>query len=565
MLRRSRTNRRRGVVLLAVLIVVVVLSLAAYQYSEWITAEYQAADAYSRTAQAKALAQSGVNYVAATLANPQQVSDTLNGNPWNNPQAFQNVLVRDYGNGRQGVFTIVALGSPDDPNFMAQPYQFGVVDEAGKINVNALLALDGGKGDLANQILMALPNMTDDVANSILDWLDPDDTPRTDGAEEEYYASLSPPYHCKNGPIDSLEELLLVKGVTPQLLYGNDRNRNGVLDPDEDDGSGQVDLGWSAYLTVFSREPNTDVNGNPRIYLNDPDIDTLAENLTTVLGSQDMANYIVAYRLYGEAQPAAGGAAGGAAAPAPTTTTFTPLSGKDADDVNTQLQTARSQPTQQTPKPIKSIYDLIGSSVSVTIGTGPTARKVTMPNPLNDPGQMQTLLPLILDETTTTQNTDLTPRINVNTASQTVLQALATALQNNTPEAASATSGTQTAPAPAASPVTLDDTDIQTILSTRPDPTSDQTPDPIFQTPAWLLTNASLTPAKVKAIAPYITARSQVYRFQSIGYFQGGGPVGPVSRIEAVIDANNGRPRIIYERDLGTLGPGFDVTQFTGQ
>ena len=161
---------------------------------------------------------------------------------------------------------------------------------------------------------MALPNMTDDVANSILDWLDPDDTPRSDGAEDDYYSSLPNPYHCKNGPLDSLEELLLVKGVTPHMLYGNDRNRNGVLDPDEDDGGGQVDLGWSAYLTVYSHEPNTDVNGNPRIYINDPDIDTLANNLTPVLG-QDMANYIIAYRLYGAASTTAStGAAGGAAA-----------------------------------------------------------------------------------------------------------------------------------------------------------------------------------------------------------------------------------------------------------
>ena len=555
MLRRSRPNRRRGVVLLAVLLVVVVLSLAAYQYSEWITAEYQAADAYSRAAQSRALAQSGVNFVAVMLANPDAMSGTLNGNPWNNPQAFRNVVVRDYGNGRQGVFTIVALDSPDDPNFIAQPYQFGVVDEAGKINVNALLALDGGKGDLAYQILMALPNMTSDVANSILDWLDPDDTPRTDGAEEDYYSSLNPPYHCKNGPIDSLEELLLVKGVTPQLLYGNDRNRNGVLDPDEDDGSGQVDLGWSAYLTVYSREPNTDVNGNARIYLNDPDIDTLAENLTNVL-SEDMANYIVAYRLYGPAQSNAAGP-GAAVGPAPP---FKPLSGGDADDVRTQLQTARSTSSQQKPKSLNSVYDLIGSSVDVTIGSGPTAKKITMQCPLNDPGTMQTQLPLLLDETTTTQNTDLTPRININTASQTVLQALTTALQNNT---GSQDSGTQTAPA--ATPATLDDTDIQTILSTRPDPSSNQPPDQIFQTPAWLLTNASLPTAKVKAIAPYITARSQVYRFQSLGYFRGGAGAGPVARIEAVVDANNGKPRVIYERDLGTLGPGFDVGQFTGQ
>jgi hypothetical protein len=54
----------------------------------------------------------------------------------------------------------------------------------------------------------------------------------------------------------------------------------------------------------------------------------------------------------------------------------------------------------------------------------------------------------------------------------------------------------------------------------------------------------------------YITARSQVYRVQSLGYAASG---GPVARVEAVVDTNNGRPRVLYWRDLSELGKGFDV------
>ncbi len=518
-------------VLLAVLLIVVVLALAAYQYSEWMTSEFQATNGFARLMQTRALADSGVHYVAAAVSSPDAMTNTLNGNPYDNAQAFQTVSVQDDGSGRPGVFTVLSLASPDDVEEGAQPYRFGVADEAGKINVNALLALDNGKGDVAYQMLMLLPNMTEDVANSILDWLDPSsDTPRSDGAKDDYYSSLMPPYHCKNGPLDSLEELLLVKGVTPQLLFGNDRNRNGVLDPDEDDGSGQADLGWSAYLTVYSHEPNTDSQGNPRIFLNDSDVTTMATNLTTVLG-QDMANYIVAYRLYGPA-PAATGANGAAASPSPA---FTPLSGADQTTVQNQLRTAQSSGGgTQKPQQIQSVYDLIGSSVNVPTGTGPGAKTIKLPCPLNDPGQLKTLLPLLLDQTTTTTNTDLTPRINVNTAPETVLAAIPG----------------------------LEDGDVQNILSTRPDPTADQAPDPIFQTPAWLLTEANLSLDKMKAIAPYITARSQVYRFQVLGYYQGG--KGPVARVEAVVDANNGRPRIVYKRDLTELGTAFDMSQIQG-
>src|SRR5207302_1022705 len=82
------------------------------------------------------------------------------------------------------------------------------------INLNALLRLNPNDkdGKTAKQILMALPNMTDDVADSILDWLDPDDDPRPNGAESNYYSALG--YSAKNGPMDSLDELLMVKGVT---------------------------------------------------------------------------------------------------------------------------------------------------------------------------------------------------------------------------------------------------------------------------------------------------------------------------------------------------------------
>jgi hypothetical protein len=316
--------RRRGVVLLAVLVVIVLLTLAAYQYSELVLAEYKAADSYSRSAQARALADSGVQYVAALLSSPDNITNLLNGNPYDNAQDFSGIAVGSSDHPRlQGRFSILALLDPDDPAVSAQPYRFGVADESGKINLNALLQLDSS-GQVAHDMLMKLaPNtLTEDIINSILDWIDPDDNPRSNGAENDYYSGLSPPYRCKNGPLDSLEELLLVKGMTPQLLFGNDRNRNGTLDPDEDDGSGAVDRGLSAFLTIYSREFNVDSQGNPRIYINDNDMNNLGTQLQTALGDE-LATYILAYRLYGPApttsgQPSAsmrptGGGSGGPA------------------------------------------------------------------------------------------------------------------------------------------------------------------------------------------------------------------------------------------------------------
>src|SRR5947209_3201397 len=172
--RNSAHSSRRGVVLLAVLIVITVLSLAAYRYNEYTLNEYRAADTAIRAAQARAFAESGVCYPAAMLVDP---TNNLTSNPWSNSGLFQGITVPSSAHqAKSGRFTILSLLSPDDLNQIGgagQAYRFGVTDESGKINLNALLALDKGQGNVGSQILMALPNMTQDIADSIIDWLDP--------------------------------------------------------------------------------------------------------------------------------------------------------------------------------------------------------------------------------------------------------------------------------------------------------------------------------------------------------------------------------------------------------
>jgi hypothetical protein len=96
---------------------------------------------------------------------------------------------------------------------------------------------------------------------------------------------------------------------------------------------------------------------------------------------------------------------------------------------------------------------------------------------------------------------------------------------------------------------------VQSILSKRPLPGATTVADPIYQTPAWLVTEANLDARKVQSLDRYITARTQVYRVQVVGYFD---QSGPAARVEAVIDANQGLPRILYRRELSELGKGFD-------
>ena len=99
------------------------------------------------------------------------------------------------------------------------PYKDGyfkvfIENENGKFNLNVLdrstiiTILDGF--DL-------MDNEKEIIADSILDWRDRDNLHRLNGAEEDYYQALPKPYSCKNSDFESVEELLLVRGISPEL------------------------------------------------------------------------------------------------------------------------------------------------------------------------------------------------------------------------------------------------------------------------------------------------------------------------------------------------------------
>ncbi len=65
------------------------------------------------------------------------------------------------------------------------------------------------------------PSQSSKIMDSILDWRSPAADSRINGAKNEYYNRMSPPYNCKKGPIEDMSELLLVQGVTPEIYWGS--------------------------------------------------------------------------------------------------------------------------------------------------------------------------------------------------------------------------------------------------------------------------------------------------------------------------------------------------------
>ena len=513
------SDERRGFVLLAVLIVVVLLSLAAYQFSELAVAESRAQGKILHASETRLAAQSGVHYCMALLATPDTIAESLSGNPYSNPTAFRQIGVNTDGNsGRTLLFSVIAVDDVAASTDGSYGSRYGVTDETSKININALIEIDA-TGEALHDALIKLPNATEDVVNAIVDWVDSDSTPRMGGAEDEYYNQLQPAYSVKNGPLDSVEELLMVKGMTPELLYGNDNVRNGRPDGETTTG---LDRGWMPYLTVYSRETNFDANGAPRINLNDSDLAGLYTKLKTSF-SQPVADFVLAYRLYSlDSNPTAEPGDGQELAPPEAVT----------EKVQKQLLRLNLR-----LRKINSVYDLVGARVtyngsSLTQAPDKNGRTpqvaFLVPSPFNPETGDADELAYFWDQTTETIDVNVPARVNINTAPPAVLATLPG----------------------------LTTSDVEDIINTRATLSEYDSSATASISPTWLLTEVGLSPEKMKALDKYITARSQVYRVQAFGFSDG---PGPIVRIEAVIDTNLGTPRIVLYRDLTELGRAYDV------
>jgi len=163
-----------------------------------------------------------------------------------------------------------------------------IADEFGKINLNALLVYENGQPTRNDPLVNALREfflLRDDSGydpvDAIIDWLDYNDgdAEEPEGAESEFYQGLENPYSCKNGPMTSIEELLLIRGITPELYFG---------DPEQE----QEPL--SEYLTVHG-----DWRG--RVNVNTAKVEVIAAILAGQANNPDLG---AAEQIYEEARMA---------------------------------------------------------------------------------------------------------------------------------------------------------------------------------------------------------------------------------------------------------------------
>jgi hypothetical protein len=567
----KQMQNRKGFFLIMVLVVVAVATLAAYSFTDTMLAFDDAANLMGDQIQTREVAESAIEMARLILSQSAEMRDTLGGT-YNNPAIFQAIQVVPAGDDARSVnFSIVAPALNETGQLSG--IRFGLRNESSLLNVNALISLDknadllmsalnlisGNSGDLINSLqsetaisgedpgqlslpqslLLALPGMTLPIADSILDWLDEDSDPRPNGSELEYYSVLPTPYAPKNGPIDSVEELLLVRGITPALLFGIDSNRNGVVDPAEQQG-GIVDdtqtasLGWASFLTVHGYESNKKRDGTPKINVNQDDLEVLDQQLSAVIENPDFSSYILAFRVGGQssvAKAATSAIAGNTQSSSqsssnPGSTGNNPQRPSGVDGMQQSVdstipvwtadQISKLDLTGGGTK-LTQILDLIDSTV--TIGGQNYRSPFT-----SDPLQMASYMPLLMDALCTTEFDKIPGRININECPAELLYGI---------------------------PI-LEAETVEAILEARAQATESQ--NRLYET--WLLVEGLVTLDTMRTLMPLFTGGGDVFSAQIIAYYE---TSSTATRFEVVIDAT-GNPRIANLRDLSHLGRGFDLS-----
>ncbi|MDP1948072.1 MAG: type II secretion system minor pseudopilin GspK [Nitrospirota bacterium] len=192
----------RGIALLLTLLVLTLLVALILEFDVEARREYRDAAAFRDNFKATVLARAAVQAARGVL---QQdfIKDKQTGQFFDAPTDIWAFPISNY-----------AIG---DGVLSAQ-----IEDERGKLNLNDLAA---GGDPIAKKTkvlrfkrLFELVQVNPDLVDAIVDWVDQDEVPEASGAEGSYYQTLRPSYRAANAPLQTLLELRLIKGISPEII-----------------------------------------------------------------------------------------------------------------------------------------------------------------------------------------------------------------------------------------------------------------------------------------------------------------------------------------------------------
>ena len=233
-----------GFVLVVVLCMVIMLGILLFGFNHKSRAGLLAADDVRKSEQASNYARAGLNIAIAAVRNTE---DLQTNRKLQKLLSGENTLPVGEGN-----------------------CSITVTEENGKLNINLLKGKDGGLNrtridqllrliDLLNRERLGDFHISYGLVPSIIDWIDSDDEVtclpfikhENSGAESDYYSNLTPPYRCRNNSLETTEELLLVRGITPQV-FGCLRDYVTVR------GDEKININWASKRVIQSLSQSMD-------------------------------------------------------------------------------------------------------------------------------------------------------------------------------------------------------------------------------------------------------------------------------------------------------------------
>lgn len=146
-----------------------------------------------------------------------------------------------------------------------------IIPEPARWNINTLV---GTTYDAVWEQIFTVSGIPQEYFSELIDcwndWVDEDSLPLKDGAEDDYYKSLEPPYKSRNKTIDTVDELRLVKGFIPAILDG------GVLNPEEKNSEKQITIKGIKELFTTYGDGKINVNAAPmEVLMTIPGVDEI--------------------------------------------------------------------------------------------------------------------------------------------------------------------------------------------------------------------------------------------------------------------------------------------------
>lgn len=244
-------NNQRGIALITVILIVAILIAVVIELSRSSLDDTYDAANLSDGIKLSYIAKSGFYGAIALLANSNNDFTTL-GDDWANAELLSQKSMSLFPDG----YFIVKIE-----------------DETGKIPVNKLVKGSEYDQNIKDMLIRLLSQKEfglsdgkiNEVVDSIKDWIDPDDEFTGAGAENSYYSSLDSPYKVKNAPIDCIEELLMVKGVTKEIFYGT-KEKAGLAAYITADSDGLININTASKMVLRSLSDDIDAEKADLIY-----------------------------------------------------------------------------------------------------------------------------------------------------------------------------------------------------------------------------------------------------------------------------------------------------------